>query len=343
MSTPPAVSSEDVPTDAAAHGFGRALRRAYRRTGPYFVRYGTLVAFALVVLAFSLARPSSFATWENWKSIFNLGSVVMIMAGVVTVPMIMNDFDLSIGYNVQLLGAFAIVAVANWSLNVGLGIALTLLLGATIGATIGSIVAYSKVSAFVITLGAGIVMLGAELRLTHNGETIYTGIPQGYLNIANKTFLTLPLPVWITFGIYVVLWFLTEHSVLGRYMAAIGGNIEAARLSGVNVEIVRMIGFVIVGLGAAVAGIIVTAQAQQYFANAAVGYLLPAYAGVFLGAATLRAGQFHVIGTFIGVLFMQTIQTGLIIMNYPAYTADVIQGLVLIAAVLLSRVGGGQA
>jgi ribose transport system permease protein len=335
--TTPELANPQIPVERE----GSALRSAYRRAGPYFVRYGTLVAFAAVVLAFSLARPNTFATWENWKSILNLGSVVFVMALVLTVPMIMGDFDLSIGYNVQLLGAFAIVAVAHWSLNVGLGIFLTFVLGATIGAIIGAVVAWSKVSAFVITLGAGTAMLGIELRLTHNGENIYSGIPTGYLNIANKTFLSLPLPVWITFAILIVLWFVTEHSVLGRYMAAIGGNMEAARLSGVNVEIVRTIGFVIVGLGAAVGGIIVTAQAQEYFANAATGNLLPAYAGVFLGAATLRPGQFHVIGTYIGVLFMQTIQTGLIIMNYPAYTADIIQGLVLVVAVLLSRLGGG--
>ena len=95
-----------------------------------------------------------------------------------------------------------------------------------------------------------------------------------YHEIATTSFLSLTLPVWITFGVYAVLWFVTEHTVLGRYMAAIGGNQEAARLSGIKVEIVRMLGFVIVGLGAALAGIILTSQAQSYYANAATGYLL---------------------------------------------------------------------
>jgi ribose transport system permease protein len=195
----------------------------------------------------------------------------------------------------------------------------------------------------VITLGAGTILLGLELRLTHGGRNIFEGIPTAYSDIANKTFLSLQLPIWITFGVLIVLWFLTEHTVLGRYMAAIGGNMEAARLGGINVEIVRMLGFVIVGLGSALAGIIATAQAQQYYANAATGLLLPAYAGVFIGAATLRSGQFHIFGTLIGVLFMQTIQTGLIIMNYSAYIANIIQGTVLIVAVLLSRVGSRNA
>jgi ribose transport system permease protein len=315
------------------------LRQATIRAAPYFVRYGTIAAFIAVVALFSIARPDVFPTWENWRSILSLGSVIIVMAAVLTVPMIMNDFDLSVGYNVQLLGAFAVVLVAKQSMATGLGVLFTLLLGGVIGAAIGAIVAYSGVSAFVITLGAGTIMLGFELRITNDGRNIFEGFPNAYLDIANTSFLDLPLPVWITFAVLIALWFLTEHTVLGRYMASVGGNIEAARLSGVNVELVRIVGFVIVGLGAALAGILLTAQAQQYYANSAVGYLLPAYAGVFLGAATLRAGQFHILGTFIGVIFMQTIQTGLIIMNWKAYIANIIQGIVLISAVLLSRIG----
>ena len=334
-------------TSSAASGEQSAQRHGLRRTsaavGPYFVRYGTLAAFAVVIAIFSIAKPDVFATWENWRSIFALGSVIMIIAGALTVPMIMGDFDLSVGYNVQLLGAFAIVLVAEHSVSTGLGIVFTLILGAVIGATIGAVVAYSRVSAFVITLGAGTILLGLELRLTNGGRNIFEGIPGTYSAIATKTILGVELPIWIMFGVLIVLWFLTEHTVLGRYMAAIGGNMEAARLGGINVEVVRTLGFVIVGLGSALAGIIGTAQADQYYANAATGLLLPAYAGVFIGAATLRSGQFHIFGTFIGVLFMQTIQTGLIIMNYSAYIANIIQGTVLIVAVLLSRVGSRNA
>ena len=309
------------------------------RIGPYFVRYGTIAAFIVVVALFSFARPDTFATWANWQSILNLGSVVMIIAAALTVPMIMGDFDLSVGYNTQLMGAIEVVLLVNVGVSTGVAIVVTLLLGALVGAAIGGVVAWSKISAFVITLGAGTIMLGVELRITNGGRNIFEGIPASFSAIADKEILGLQLPIWIMFGVYILLWFVTEHTVIGRYMAAIGGNPEAARLSGIRVEFVRLTGFVIVGLGAAIAGIILTAQAQQYYANAATGYLLPAYAGVFLGAATLRANQFHIFGTFIGVLFMQTIQTGLIIMNYSAYLANVIQGTILIVAVLMSRVG----
>jgi ribose transport system permease protein len=333
------TASAPTPADPPHAAGPSAARRASSSVAPYFVRYGTLAAFVIVVALFSIARPDTFATWENWQSILNLGSVVMIIAAALTVPMIMGDFDLSVGYNTQLMGAVAIVLLANVGVSIWLTVILTLLLGAAVGAVIGGIVAWSKISAFVITLGAGTIMLGVELKITHGGRNIFEGIPGGFFSIANKEILGLQLPIWIMFAVYALLWFVTEHTVIGRYMAAIGGNAEAARLSGIRVEVVRLIGFVIVGIGAALAGIILTAQAQQYYANAATGYLLPAYAGVFLGAATLRANQFHIIGTFIGVLFMQTIQTGLIIMNYSAYLANIIQGAILIVAVVLSRVG----
>lgn len=314
-----------------------------RALAPLFARWGTIVAFIVVFALFSIARPDTFLTWENWRSMLNLAAALFIIAGVLTVPMTMNDFDLSIGYHVQLLGAFVIVLIAQHGFPSGAGIVLTLLLGATVGGIIGGIVAYSGVSAFIVTLGAGFVMLGAELLMTNDGRNIFEGIPTGYLDIANKSFLDLPVPVWIGIAVLVVLWFLTEHTVLGRYMAAVGGNIEAARLGGVNVELVRLVGFVIVGLGAALAGIVVTAQAQQYFANAATGYLLPAYAGLFIGAATLRGGVFHIPGTAFGILFMQMIQTGLILLNWKASIANIVQGAVLVSAVLLSRVGSRRA
>ena len=333
------TASAPTPADPPHAAGPSAARRVSSRVAPYFVRYGTIAAFVIVVALFSIARPDTFATWENWQSILNLGSVVMIIAAALTVPMIMGDFDLSVGYNTQLMGAVAIVLLANVGVSIWLTVILTLLLGAAVGAVIGGIVAWSKISAFVITLGAGTIMLGVELKITHGGRNIFEGIPGGFFSIAHKEILGLQLPIWIMFAVYALLWFVTEHTVIGRYMAAIGGNAEAARLSGIRVEVVRLIGFVIVGIGAALAGIILTAQAQQYYANAATGYLLPAYAGVFLGAATLRANQFHIIGTFIGVLFMQTIQTGLIIMNYSAYLANIIQGAILIVAVVLSRVG----
>jgi ribose transport system permease protein len=122
-------------------------------------------------------------------------------------------------------------------------------------------------------------------------------------------------------------------------MEAVGGNPEAAYLSGVNVRLTRAIGFCVVGLGAALAGIILTSQAASYYSESASGLLLPTYAAVFIGASTLKDGQFHVWGSVVGVLFMATLQTALTTLNQPAWLSNVIQGALLIAAILLTRLG----
>ncbi len=313
-------------------------RRIPAWIGPFFQRYGVLIAFAAVILFFSLERSSSFPTLTNLRAIFSGAAPLAVMAAVLTVPMIRGDFELSVGYNTPVLGAIAVTLMAFDGFATGSAIALTIVVGAFIGLLLGSLIAWSKVSAFVITLGAGILLQGVELRITQ-GHTIFSGLSQSYINLAQHKFLTFTLPVWIALAVSIVLWYVTRHTVLGRRMAAVGGNQEAARLSGINVEAMRTAGFIIVGIGAAIAAVIITSQAASSYPNSASGLLIPAYAGVFLGAAVLRPGEFHVWGTLIGVLFMMIIQNGLTLMNYRASTADVIQGAIFILAVLTSRIG----
>lgn len=329
--------AEGLPVDneeTAAAVTGRARRGAI---GPYFQRYGVLVAFAAVIVFFSL-ESSFFFTLTNLRAVLSGAAALAVLAAVLTVPMVMGDFDLSVGYNAQVLGAVAVSLMSFDGVPAGTSIALTIVTGAVIGFLLGSLIAWSKVSAFVITLGAGIVLAGIEFRIT-DGHTIFQGLSSSYIKLAQHKFLGFTLPVWIALVVCIVLWYITRHTVLGRRMAAVGGNQEAARLSGINVERMRTAGFVIVGLGAAVAAVIITSQAASSYPDSASGLLIPAYAGVFLGAAVLRPGEFHVWGTLIGVLFMSVIQNGLTLMSYSTSTTDVIQGGIFILAVLTSRIG----
>jgi ribose transport system permease protein len=318
-----------------ARGFGRRLSP---NVGVFFQRYGVLIAFLLVILFFSLEKPHAFPTLTNLRAVLSGMAALTVLAAVLTVPMIMGDFDLSVGFNAQVLGAIAVTLMAFDGLSAGTAIIVTLLIGGAIGMALGALIAWSRVSAFVITLGAGILLQGVELRIT-DGKTVFSGLSNSYVQIANHKLLSFTLPVWIALVVCLVLWYVTRHTVLGRYMAAVGGNQEAARLSGINVERMRTAGFVLVGIGAVIAGVIITSQAASAYPNSASGLLIPAYAGVFLGAAVLRPGEFHIWGTLIGVLFMSIIQNGLTLMNYSASTTNVIQGCVFIAAVLMSRIG----
>ena len=345
------MSTESTPSPPAGGGAGAAAlpgsaARSQGRippwVGPFFQRYGVLLAFVIVIVFFTAERTSEFASLNNLRDVLNNASSLAVMAAVLTVPMIMGDFDLSVGYNTQVLGAIAVTFMAFDHFATGTSIILSIIIGAAIGIALGALIAWSKVSAFVITLGAGIFLSGIELRIT-NSKTVFSGLSQSYINLANDKFLSFTLPVWIALAVALLLWYVTRHTVLGRRMAAVGGNQEAARLSGINVEVMRTAGFMFVGIGAAVAAIIITSQAASDYPGAAVGLLIPAYAGVFLGAAVLRPGEFHIWGTMIGVLFLEIIQNGLTIMNFSASTTNVVEGAIFIVAVLMSRIGRRRA
>lgn len=322
---------------APTAGAPSTRRDATSRIGPFFQRYGVLIAFAAVIIFFSLEN-SVFLSLSNFRAVFSGAAALSVIAAVLTVPMIMGDFDLSIGYNVQVLGAVVVTLMAFRGWATGTSIIATIGIGAFIGLLLGSLIAWSKVSAFVITLGAGILLQGVELRITQ-GHTIFQGLEASYVKLAQDKFLTFTLPVWIALVVSIFLWYVTRHTVLGRRMAAVGGNQEAARLSGINVEAMRTAGFIIVGIGAAVASVIITSQAASSYPDSATGLLIPAYAGLFLGAAILRPGEFHIWGTLIGVLFISVIQNGLTLLNYSSSTTNVVEGAIFIAAVLTSRIG----
>ncbi|MHB1469775.1 MAG: ABC transporter permease [Solirubrobacteraceae bacterium] len=333
--SPAVATSTGTPGSPAASPRGR---RPSFSAGPFFQAYGLLVVFIALILFFALERSSTFPTLANLRTILTGAAPLGVMAFGLTVPMIMGDFDLSIGYNVQVLGAVAVSLMAVNHFGSAGSILATIAIALGIGSLLGAVVAWSRVSAFVITLGAGIIFQGIELQITE-AKTIFQGLSPSYVALASDKFLSFTLPVWFALAVAVALWYTTRHTVLGRRMAAVGGNKEAARLSGINVERMRTAGFVLVALSAAIAAIIITGQAASSYPDSASGLLIPAYAAVFLGASVLRPGEFHVWGTVIGVLFFEMIQDGLTLMNYGAATTNIVEGGVFVAAVLMSRIG----
>jgi ribose transport system permease protein len=327
-----ATPGEGVAAAAARH------RETVDRLNSMVARYGLLVAFAAMIIAFSLAKPDSFPTWDNTRSILTAAAPALIVAAGLTVPLVMQDFDLSFGSMIGLAGGAAVVLMSdnNWAWPAALIIALALGLGA--GLANGVLISYLGGSSFIITLAMGTVLVGVEYVFTDQ-KTIFSGVSQGYVDIGQGEFLGLNNQVWIAAGIAIVLWVLLDKSELGRYMYAIGGNPEAARLSGVRIRRIRLTGFVIVALSAAIAGILLTSQAASSVPNTGVPYLLPAFAAVFLGSAVFRPGEFNIPGTVVGVLFLGVIQTGLTMLQLETFVINLVQGAILIVAVLVSQLG----
>jgi ribose transport system permease protein len=325
-------------SDEAAARLASARRTGRETAEMILAKYGVLIAFVVVTVVFSLARSGSFPTWENAKSILTAAAPMFVIAGGLTVILVMQDFDLSFGAMIGLAAGAAVVLMANDGWSWPMALIAALLFGIAAGAVNGFLIAYLGGPSFIITLAMGTVLTGVEFALTDQ-KTIFSGVAQGYTDIGQNSFLGLSNMVWIAAVIAVILWVLLDRTEVGRYMYAIGGNPEAARLAGIRTRFLRLLGFVVVGLAAAVVGVLISSQSGAYSPSPGLGFLLPAFAAAFLGSAVFRPGEFNIPGTVIGVLFLGVIQTGLTMLNLETYVINLVQGGVLISAVLLSRLG----
>jgi ribose transport system permease protein len=216
-------------------------------------------------------------------------------------------------------------------------------LSVLVGLANGVLIARFGGSSFIITLAMGTILTGIEFAIT-NQEQILGELPSALITIGQEaSFLGLNNQVWIAIIICLIGWFLLDKTEPGRFMRAIGSNAEAARLAGVPILRLRIAGFVIVAVCAAIVGILLVSLTGQYTPNIGTSYLLPTYAGVFLGAAAFRPGEFNVPGTVVGVLLLGVIQSGLTLLEFQTFLINLVQGAILIAAVLLSRLDAGHA
>jgi ribose transport system permease protein len=300
------------------------------------------MAFAAVIVVFSLARPESFPTWANAQSILKSAAPALVIAATLTVVLVMQDFDLSFGATIGLAAGAAVILMANQSWPWELALAVALLFGLVAGIINGVLIAYLGGSSFIMTLAMGTVLTGIEFAITAQ-KTIFGGLPEAYTAIGQGSLGGINTTVWIAGAIALVLWVVLDHTETGRYMYAIGGNADAARLAGIRTRFLRLIGFAVVGVGAAVVGVLLSSQSASYSPAPGAAFLLPAYAAAFLGSAVFRPGEFNIPGTVVGVLLLGTIQTGLTMLDLETYAINLVQGGILIIAVLASRVGQREA
>lgn len=299
-----------------------------------FSKYGTIASLVIFIVIFSVLRPEVFPTTLNLFNILNQVSILGIIALGLTVPLVQGLFDLSIGAMATLGGFLATFVLANGTIgSVYVAIGVVLLLALIIGAINGVIVSYAGISAFIATLATGSIMTGAVLGIS-NSQTVLSGIPDAFLIIGQGRVGPIPVPVIIMAVVALVLWVFLTLTQTGRNMYAIGGNAEAARLSGIKVKRYPLLALAISAGCAALAGMVVSA-------NLGVGrpqgvgetYLLDAFAAAFIGASTLRPGRFHIVGTIVGVLLIGVINNGLSLLGVPTFWQYVVRGALLLIAV----------
>jgi ribose transport system permease protein len=303
-------------------------------------KYGLLVGLAALIALFGALEPDAFFTVDNLKSTVTIGAPLLVLAVGLTVPLSMGEFDLSISAATQLWSVLIITFISVHGLAWGLSVAAVLVIGALTGALIGLVIVWSGVNAFIVTLGVGTVMAGLEFAVA-KGKTLYQDIPPAYTKLGVGEVAGIPTAGIIAAIFCALVWLITERTVAGRRMRAVGGNPEAARLCGVRVDLLRTLGFVSTGVAGVLAALLITAQASSYYPNAATAMLLPAYAACFLGTTVFRSNIFDVAGTVVGVVFLAVVQNGLLVLGVPSWTAQVAQGAVLVVAVVASKLASG--
>jgi ribose transport system permease protein len=302
-------------------------------------RFGTIIGLAAMIFVFAWLSPRAFPTVLNFTNVLNQTSLVMIIAGGLTVAVLVGELDLSIGFAASLHGVLVTGLIVANGLPIPLAVTIILAAGALVGLVNGLIVTKMKVNSVIATLGVGTVLTGLSFAYS-SGVPIVSGVPEDFLQISlGRWVFGIPNNILLMALVLGGLWVLIERTAIGQEFQAVGGNPAAARLAGINIDRIKILGFVISGTCAALVGILLASRLGSGTTSAGDSYLLTAFASVFLGSATLRDGEFHIFGTFVGALIIAFGFNGLNIFGAPTWSQYVFQGSILIIAVGLSSLG----
>ena len=269
--------------------------------------------------------------------------MLAVVAFTMTIVMVMNDFDLSVGSMASLSGVVAAV-LFTMDYPVWMAISAALLVGIIGGMFNGFLVSIIGILPFVATLGTLTIFSGLAF-LICGGKTIFgRDIPQEFSSFARSgieiDILSMRIPFLSILALLIlfIVWFVLEQTTYGRRLYAIGGNVEASYLAGIKVKQLRMTAFALTGLGAAIAGLMYASRVASSNPTQGSGLMLEAIAAVFLGMTMSEEGEPRVLYTLIGVLILGILDNGLTQMSVDSYIREILVGSIVIIAVAFSSI-----
>jgi ribose transport system permease protein len=304
---------------------------------------GPVVALVLLAAFFSVSAPN-FTTGGNLTNVLQQVSITAIAAVGATVVILVAGIDLSVGSIVALTGSVAAMYLQHAILSTGasalVAIVISLLVGTACGFLNGLLVTIAKVPAFIATLATLTALRGVALLITNSYP----------ISIKNSTFTNIgvgkvgpvPIPVIIMAITFAVGYVILHRLKIGRRIYAVGGNRDAARLSGIRVSRILLFAFTFAGLCAGVASVILTAKLSSGQPAGSVGFELDVIAAVVVGGTSLFGGRGRLAGTFLGALVIAVLGNGLTLMDVPFFWQQIVTGVVVVAAVVLDRVTRGE-
>jgi L-arabinose transport system permease protein len=284
-----------------------------------------------VVLSFTV---DYFLSWQNMVGLALSVSQIGMVACTMMFCLASRDFDLSVGSIVAFAGVLCAMMI-NVTGSIVLSIGVSLLAGAAIGAINGAVIAKLKVNALITTLATMEIVRGLAF-IASDGQAVGVA-DMRFFELGNTIIFGIPSPVLIVVLCFLAFGILLNMTVYGRNTLAIGGNPEAARLAGVNVDLTRIYIFLIQGAVAALAGVILASRITSGQPNAATGFELNVISACVLGGVSLMGGRATISGVIVGVLIMGTVQNAMNLLSIDAFYQYLVRGGILLAAVLVDQ------
>ena len=309
-------------------------RKPRRKLNTGFDRFSGLYLWALFIIVFGIWVPDQFLTAATAHSIAAQQAVTGIVALAILIPLAAGLYDLSVGATAGLVGVTTVVLMNDHHWGPVPAIAFGMVVAIIIGCVNAFIVVRLRVNSFIATLGMSSILAATQVIVSHNAQPL-PPTSTGWNNFTQTTVGGFQIVVLYLIVIAFLLWWLTAHTPVGRYLYAIGGNPEAARLSGVRIDRYTTVAFVTSATIAGAAGIMFSSLNGPSL-NFGGTLLLPAFAAAFLGSTQLIPGRFNVWGTLLAIFVLATGVQGLQLVSGASWLNDMFNGVALIIAVALS-------
>ena len=318
----------------SVHAATAPRRLRPRRLSTGLDRFSGLYLWGAFIIVFGLWTPGQFLTTATLHSVASQQAITGMVALAILIPLSAGLYDLSVGATANVTGVLAVVLINNDHFAVVPAVLVAIGVGVLIGVINSVVVVRLGVNSFIGTLGMGSILAAVQVIISSNSQPL-PPTSAAWNNFTQHTIGGFQIVVVYLVVLALLLWWLLAHTPAGRYLYAIGGNTEAARLSGVRVDRWTTVALILSSTVAALAGVLFTSQNGPSLAFGPT-LLLPAFAAAFLGSTQLRPGRFNVWGTLLAIYVLATGVQGLELVSGASWLSDMFNGVALIVAVALS-------
>ena len=294
----------------------------------------TVSILFVLCLILSIARPQTFLTFSNLINVTSQISVNAIMVMGLFLAILTSGINISIGSVAaftSLITSIMLVSENPFASSFPVALITGLAVGALIGVIAGFFIAELELQPFIVTLGLQVVIRG--LVMVVSGGMPVSRLGETFSFIGARHLGPIPINVIIMMGIFVILWYVLTHTTFGRHLYAIGGNKEAARLSGIKTKRNIYIVYIIGSVTAAIAGMILASRVNSATPTAGIGAEMDAIAAVVIGGASLKGGKGTILGALIGAFIIGVLNNGLVLMDVGVFWSQVVKGAIILLAV----------